>query len=125
MAKASSGVTGCFGCALALDCITATLAGLMKTFGAGGEGGGYAFGGVFGAAEEGAGVATPMGGGGGGGIGGAGPPVVCQSPLKLPSFQARRASRGFILPRFFFSFITSNSTQVQNMLQLEVQTQTV
>ena len=34
-------------------------------------------------------------------FGGAGPPVVCQSPLKLPSFQARRASRGFILPRFF------------------------
>ena len=86
LAKASSGVTGCFGCALALDCITTTLAGLMKTFGAGcgAGGGGCAFGGVFGAAEEGAGLVTPMGGGGGGGTGGAGPPVVCQSPLKLP-----------------------------------------
>ena len=52
MAKASSGVIGCFGCALAVVCITTTLAGLIKTFGVGG-----ALGGVFGAAEEGAGLA--------------------------------------------------------------------
>ena len=79
MAKASSGVTGCFGCALALDCITTTLAlaGLMQTFGAG-----CAFGGVFGAGlglgAGGTGARPGTLGGGGGGGGGAGPPTSCQ-----------------------------------------------